>query len=619
MQYVKYNPTDEFHKSIVGAVEENVRFGIRLQINQCVAPSGVTMVVFDDDNTMLKEYPMYKDASGDGYDNYLADLQLTKGLYWYYFRMDGVPYERYIGIDQNRQASLYFDNVQPWQLSVFKKVYQTPSWLNKGVMYQIMVDRFHKDGTTTATEDKIMRHWGDQPFYREQNGVVKNNDFFGGNLKGIIAKLPYLRSLNVKTLYLNPIFKAYSNHKYDTEDYEVIDPMFGTEEDFNNLIAEADKLGIKIILDGVFNHVGSSSRYFNKDKKYGEGGAYNDTSSPYRDWFNFADDNSYECGWNFQTLPRINAASKGAQRYFCGKDGIVRNWIKKGTYGWRLDVVDEIDDVMLDKIVAAAKRQNPQAAIIGEVWEDASNKVDYGKRRHYLDGSQLDSVMNYPLKNGIIDFVRDGNAESLYKVVFDLLNNYPLHVRNNLMNILGTHDTTRILTNLAGNRLDNASKDVMAKTKLTDGQYKLGVRLVKIAAVLQFTFFGFPCVYYGDEVALEGYKDPFCRGCYPWENPNKMLLDWYKRLGELRELDVFTDGDFRQLVASNGVYAFERTSTKTQTEVIVAVNRGRDSYNLYLGDTYEDIFTGRRYNNVCNLVHNGYVILKKVSARNSCE
>ena len=178
MQYVKYNPTDEFHKSIVGAVEENVRFGIRLQINQCVAPSGVTMVVFDDDNTMLKEYPMYKDASGDGYDNYLADLQLKNGLYWYYFRMDGVPYERYIGIDQNRQASLYFDNVQPWQLSVFKKVYQTPSWLNKGVMYQIMVDRFHKDGTTTATEDKIMRHWGDQPFYREQNGVVKNNDFF---------------------------------------------------------------------------------------------------------------------------------------------------------------------------------------------------------------------------------------------------------------------------------------------------------------------------------------------------------------------------------------------------------------------------------------------------------
>lgn len=611
MIYVKYNPTEEFHKSIVGAVPEGVRFGIRLQINQCIAPSKVTLVVYNEEG-FHEEYLMYKDVCGAGFDNYLADVQFNKGLYWYYFRMDGVTYEHYIGIDDSKNAGLYYQNVRPWQLSVYKKVYKTPSWLNRGVMYQIMVDRFCHEGETVVTEDKILRKWGEQPFYREENGIVRNRDFFGGNLKGVISKLPYLSSLNVTTLYLNPIFKAYSNHKYDTEDYEEIDPMFGTKEDFSTLCKEAEKYGIKIVLDGVFNHVGSSSKYFNIDKKYGEGGAYNDKNSPYRDWFYFHDDNSYDCWWSFPTLPRINAQSKGAQKYFCGANGIVPRWLKAGASGWRLDVVDEIADCMLDKIVSSAKKQNPDCAIIGEVWEDASNKVDYGVRRHYLDGSQLDSVMNYPLREGIIDFVRDGNEASLASAVFNIVNNYPRYVRNNLMNILGTHDTARILTMLAGDRIGNSSKDVLARTKLSDEQFLLGCRLLKLAALLQYTLFGFPCVFYGDEAVMEGYRDPFCRGCYPWGHENKLMLDFYKRLGELRKNRVFADGDFRQLVAEKGVYAFERSLEETQTEVIVAVNRGGKEYNLYLGSVYEDVFTGRRYSDFCKLQHNGYVVLKRV-------
>ncbi|MCH5156789.1 MAG: glycoside hydrolase family 13 protein [Clostridiales bacterium] len=609
MDYVRYNPTDEFHKSIVGAVAENVQFGIRLQIHQKVAPTCVRLVIYGDSNGFYKEYTMYLDHSGDGYDNFVADVKLKKGLYWYYFVMDGVTFERYIGIDDNQRACMYYDSVRPWQLSVYKKQYDTPTWLNGGVMYQIMVDRFCATGDTVANEDKILRHWGEQPFFREEDGVVRNRDFFGGNIKGVTSKLPYLASLNVKTIYLNPIFKAYSNHKYDTEDYEIIDPMFGTLEDFTELIEQADKYGIKVILDGVFNHVGASSKYFNRDRKYGDGGAYNDVNSPYRDWFNIYPDGSYECWWNFQSLPRVNAFNADAQKYFTGKNGIVRQWLKAGASGWRLDVVDEIADEMLDKIVTAAKKEKPDAVIIGEVWEDASNKVDYGVRRHYLDGSQLDSVMNYPLMNAIIAFVRDGNESALSHVVFDLVNNYPGYIRNNLMNILGTHDTIRILTNLAGNRLDNASKEVMAHTKLTDQQYKEGCKLLKIAAVLQYTMFGFPCVYYGDEVAMEGYKDPFCRCCYPWGEENKLMLDFYRRLGELRKLSVFADGHFHQLVAEKGVYAFERVDTDTQTQVIVAVNRGSDGYNLYLGDVYEDALTGRKYNNTCHLQRNGYVIL----------
>ena len=603
MDYVRYNPTDEFHKTIVGAVSENVHFGIRLQIHHSVNPSRVTLNVYGDDGQFSQEYVMYLDVSGDGYDNYLADVKLKKGLYFYYFKMEGVSYEQFIGIGDDQRASLYYDNVRPWQLSVYKKQYETPTWLNKGVMYQIMVDRFCATGDTVPTEDKIMRQWGEQPFFREEDGKVRNRDFFGGNLKGVKSKLPYLASLNVKTLYLNPIFKAYSNHKYDTEDYELIDPMFGTLEDFTALVGEAEKLGIRIILDGVFNHVGSSSKYFRE--------AYGDENSQYRSWFNIYPDGSYECWWNFQTLPRVNAENPDAQKYFTGKNGIVRRWLKAGSAGWRLDVVDEIADCMLDKIVAAAKKEKPDAVIIGEVWEDASNKTDYGVRRHYLDGSQLDSVMNYPLMEGIIHFVRDGNEKALSHVVFDIINNYPLFVRNNLMNILGTHDTLRILTNLAGNRLDNAPKEAMARQKLTDEQYKAGCKLLKIAAVLQYTMFGFPCVYYGDEVAMEGYKDPFCRCCYPWGQENKLMLDFYRRLGELRKLPVFSDGDFHELYAENGVYAFERTHPEQQCKAIVAVNRGSVSYNLYLGDTYEDALTGRKYSESCKILPNGYLILVK--------
>ena len=262
--------------------------------------------------------------------------------------------------------------------------------------------------------------------------------------------------------------------------------------------------------------------------------------------------------------------------------------------------------------ISANCLEKSDCIIIGEVWEDASNKVDYGVRRHYLDGSQLDSVMNYPLKDGIVEFVKYGNERALSNVVFDILNNYPARVRNNLMNILGTHDTTRILTNLAGEVIDNSPKEVMARQKLTDVQYKRGIKLLKIAAVLQYTMFGFPCVFYGDEAGLEGYKDPFCRACYPWGNENKLLLDFYRRLGELRKLSVFSDGDFHELVAECGVYAFERNANDVHMSVTVAVNRGGCDYSLYLGGTYQDMLSGRKYSERCILEPNGYVILKKV-------
>lgn len=611
MILVKYNPVKEFYKSIVGAVPQDVKFGVRVQVNNCISPDKMFMCVYADDG-FKTEFAMYQDRCEEGFCNFVADVSLKKGLYWYYFRMEGVQNEQYIGKTEQGNAGLFYDNVKSWQLSVYDKKYQTPRWLNNGVCYQIMVDRFNSVGKVVPTEDKIMRRWGEQPYYQEEDGRVTNRDFFGGTLKGVEKKLPYLRSLNVKTIYLNPIFTAYSNHKYDTEDYENIDSMFGTNEDFVSLCHAADKLGISIILDGVFNHVGSSSKYFNKEGKYGKGGAYNDKKSPYRSWFNFDENNNYECWWNFETLPRINAENKQAQQYFCGENGIVPMWLKRGAAGWRLDVVDEIADCMLDKIVQSAKKQDPQCAIIGEVWEDASNKTDYGVRRRYFEGAQLDSVMNYPLQKAIIAFVRDGNVWQLHETAFNILNNYPLHVRNNLMNILGTHDTLRILTELAGDRVGNSSKHVMSKTKLSDSQYNRGIELLKLAVVLQYTFFGFPCVYYGDEAGMEGYRDPFCRGCYPWGKENKLLRDFYTEMGQLRNMNVFCNGDFDEMVARDGFYAFQRSSNDSGEKVVVAVNRGSCENTVLLDGMYRDLLTGRLYSNSATVVPDSFVILEKV-------
>lgn len=612
MRYVRFDPTNSLYKSVVGSVAEGEKFTLRLQLHKKVNPSCVYVVLYPEGDSQELKLKMHQDEAfcyGD-WQQYVAEVEVGKGSYYYYFYMDGVDYERYVGMGEDKKPSMFYDNVRPYRLFCHKRKYPVVEWLNKGVMYQIFPDRFCSVGKVTATEDKIMRDWGKQPIYKEGDGVVRNRDFFGGNLLGIASKLDYLKSLGVTSLYLNPIFKAYSNHKYDTEDYEVVDPMFGTNQIFADLCLQAEQKGIKIVLDGVFNHVGSSSKYFNAEGKYGSGGAFNDKNSPYRSWFTFYENGTYDCWWNFKTMPRINAASTGAQNYFCGEHGIVRNWLSKGASGWRLDVVDEIADCMLDKIVEAAKAENSQAAIIGEVWEDASNKIDYGVRRHYLDGTQLDSVMNYPLRRGIIGLVAGGNERLLDETVFDILNNYPAYVRNNLMNVLGTHDTERILTLLVGDKI-GGDKAEGATVKLTDEQYFRGMELLKIAAVLQYTFFGFPCLYYGDEVGSEGYKDPFCRGCYPWGRENKLLLDFYRRLGELRQMAVFSDGDFVRLVADRGVYAFSRSHVPTDTKVVVAVNCGKTNYVLPLDGIYVDLLTGRQSVNTCTLPPDSFCILKR--------
>ncbi|MBQ6582482.1 MAG: hypothetical protein IJH77_01505, partial [Mogibacterium sp.] len=366
-----------------------------------------------------------------------------RGLYWYYFEAETPDGVYRIGKSEIDDSATLQMEPSAWQQTVVRREYEEPDWICGGVYYHIFVDRFCHAGEYVYQEHKITRtDWGGMPNYLPENGKIYNRDFFGGNLAGIREKLPYLADLGVTCLYLSPIFEAYSNHKYDTGDYSKIDPMFGTEEDFTALCREAGERGIRIVLDGVFTHTGSDSVYFNKYRHYGNGGAFHDPDSPYRSWYSFREDGSYETWWGIRTLPRINKEDPSFREFICGEDGIVRRWLRKGASGWRLDVVDEFPCSFLEELVRAAKTEKPDALIIGEVWEDASNKIAYDERKNYFEGDKLDTVMDYPVKNALIDYVRYGSALSRAVQVERILEHYPPEdVRHALQRLFEVLDT----------------------------------------------------------------------------------------------------------------------------------------------------------------------------------
>lgn len=469
----------------------------------------------------------------------------------------------------------------PWQLTVYEKSFQTPDWLAGGIFYQIFPDRFYCSGTPKSGVPEtrtLHKNWYDTPDWApDENGTVLNNDFFGGDLKGIEEKLPYLKELGVTCIYCNPVFRAFSNHRYDTGDYSQIDPLLGTGEDFTSLCAAAKKLGIHILIDGVFSHTGCDSVYFNRYSHYDSQGAYNTRESPYFSWYNFKNwPDEYESWWGFKTLPNVDETNPAYNEYINGKQGIVPSWISKGASGWRLDVADELPDIFLDQLYAAAKAQNPDALVLGEVWEDATTKTAYGQRRRYLLGGQMDAVMNYPFRDAVLQLLNGGDPAGFFEIIEGILENYPPQCVRLLMNHIGTHDTERALTLLGGAPAGSRGRQWQSAQKLTPEQYDTGIRKLKLAALIQYTLPGIPCIYYGDEAGVQGYKDPFNRKTYPWGKENQDLLAWYRQLGQFRrQQPVLAAGSFRKLLCAGDLIGYERFehSEAAQTSLLVFLNR----------------------------------------------
>ncbi len=490
---------------------------------------------------------------------------LEKGLYFYYFECDGRFFGRSDGLDAVRQDD-YFPNC--YQLSVYSKSYVVPDWLKGGVIYQIFPDRFNR-ADNIEISGRILRNWGEQPEFRPaSDGKIKNNDFFGGNFKGIEEKLSYLKGLGVTAIYLNPIALSYSNHRYDTADYLTIDPLLGGEKQLKSLINSAHKRNIKLIFDGVYNHTGDDSIYFNKYGNFDSVGAYQSKKSKYYNWYTFEKyPDKYTSWWGINVLPTINKNSKDFENFILNK--VLPYYFGLGFDGIRLDVVDELPTPFVKKIRKTIKKLNNNAIIIGEVWEDATNKIAYGNRREYFLGDELDSVMNYPLKNAVINAVLTGETSIFVNTAKEQINNYPKSALSVLMNILGTHDTARILTVLSGVLIPN-DREMASKLSLTNTQERLAIKRLKSALTLLFTIYGVPTVYYGDEDAMQGAKDPFNRACMNFAKTDGEIYKTIKILSKIRkENSVFIDGETVFLDAPKGVIRFLRVKGVSELEVIV--------------------------------------------------
>ena len=560
---ILYNSQDTAYKKPFGVVTPEEVCTMTVAVPQSCQTTHVTLVLQHEYGALFREVEFTLDRVEAPYEYYTAKFCFQEpGLFYYYFRIS-TRNEQFRLFKQGNDTNMEAGDL--WQLSCVTDRYPVPEAFQGRVFYQIFPDRFHQEGKCDCT-GKLQPYWvhenlQDVPVFRpNEEGEVLNNDFYGGNLKGIQAKLPYLHDLGVEALYLNPIFMAFSTHRYDTADYSRIDPMLGTDEDFVELCEAAHELDIKIILDGVFSHTGSNSKYFDDKHLFGNG-AVSNPDSPYRNWFMFQHyPTEYTSWWNFKTLPTVNKLEKSFMDYIFGNDdSVVAKWLRLGADGLRLDVADELPDEFLMALRRRLRELNPKAFLVGEVWEDASCKTAYGVRRRYFTEGQLDSVMNYPWRTALLNFGRgDDDGSALGEVVMRIAENYPAAVLNANLNLISSHDVARAITALVDPT--DGDREDLARRVMTEEQLNTGKLRFKLASFLQFTLPGCPCIYYGDEAGMTGYRDPFNRGYYPWGREDKALQAYMKELAHLRKRsEVLRRGDVRVLEAEKGRFAFRRT------------------------------------------------------------
>lgn len=486
-------------------------------------------------------------ADGDLYECRLS-TPCAAGLLWYYFvAEDADGGTRYLGNAPDGLGGVgAMCDHEPgsYQVTVYDPAYETPDWLRNGIMLQIMVDRYfcwgEKDVRRLPPASYYHIHWDDTPalcINDDQYGDSVNNDYFGGNLRGVMEKLDYIQSLGVTVIYFNPIFKARSNHKYNTGDYRAVDPSFGAEADLVALCAAARQRGIRVILDGVFSHTGSDSVYFNRDGSYGPGGAYNDPESPYAAWYRFhhwPDD--YDSWWGFKSLPNVDENHPSYREFIIdGEDSVAVHWLRAGASGWRLDVADELPMDFIRSFRARIRREMPDAALIGEVWEDPTKKLAYDELRCYCLGDTLDCTMNYPLRALILDFLRCRmGAIEFVRRLESMRENMPLPFFYAQMNLLGSHDTPRAINMLADIGEMSPDRPYRRPMTLSHDDYQRGRRRLLAGWALINALPGIPCLYYGDEAGMTGMADPYCRGAYPWGREDTDLRERFRAIMTLR-------------------------------------------------------------------------------------
>ncbi|MBR0507803.1 MAG: glycoside hydrolase family 13 protein [Clostridia bacterium] len=474
----------------------------------------------------------------------------------YGFRING----RYFGADSGEAR--FADTPQTYGLTVYDGAFETPEWFRHAVVYQIFPDRFFcsdrarflraaSDYRATGRPIFVHDDWNETPYYTPHGGAkdYAPDDYFGGDLSGIREKLPYIASLGVTCIYLNPIFEAHSNHRYNTADYHTIDPLLGTNDDFKALCDAAKAYGVRIVLDGVFSHTGDDSIYFDRYHRYNTHGACESKDSPYYPWYRFYDwPETYECWWNFKTLPDVEETEPSYADFIQGGNGVLRKWLSLGASGWRLDVADELPDSFIRGVRRSIKDFDPDAVLIGEVWDNCATKFGPEGRRGYVNGDELDAPMNYQFREPAIEFL-NGRKDAYWfaETQNRLLEDYPKPFMDACLNLLGSHDTERVKTALTG------APDARTLTRAQQLAHRPDAAALARAAervalgyALMAVLPGVPCIYYGDEAGMTGMSDPLNRGAFPWGREDGALTGRVKALMRLhRESDAIKNGSTR--------------------------------------------------------------------------
>ena len=574
-----FNSYDPYFKQPFGAVRAGQSVHLTLRIPEELGYVDPHLVLQKEGKYDVPvHYRMKFDGQTPKQNHFSVDVTLNDvGLYFYYFDLY-TDFRRIVRGPDNCGVVSWQEG-EKWQITVYEADFRTPETFKGKVFYQIFPDRFCEGVENKPMPFPDRLYQADkhaEPFWQpNETGGHLNEDYFGGDLKGIQLKLPYLHEMGVDYLYLNPIFEAHANHRYNTANYLKADPLLGTNEEFAALCAAAAKEGIRIILDGVFSHTGSDSVYFNREGRYGPGGAYRDRNSPYRSWYDFDSGypSGYRCWWGFETLPEVQEDSPSYIDFVCGKGGVIDTWLGLGASGFRLDVADELPDAFIERIRQAVKAHGEDKLLIGEVWEDATTKEAFGRRRTYLRGKGLDAVMNYPFRNAALSYVTSGDVHAVAEQILSICENYPAPALNCAMNFLSTHDTERAITAIAGEPANGRDRYWQSGRCIPAEKMDDAMRKLLLGYAMIFTLPGVPCIYYGDEIAMQGYRDPFNRAFFDWNSTEQRLRGPLKTLAHLRKgCDAFDGGRLEIVRADTDVLHYRRIG-KTQTAEII-LNRG---------------------------------------------
>ena len=574
---MRYNSWDRNFKAPFGALKISQNATIKVKVNKNFNVYSIKLIIEKEDENLnpvlVRELELQQSGENEKVREYSVEISPLEqpATYYYFLSVEVNLYGEQKTLFYGKQANngmiceYNYDDLNKYQLTVYED-YKVPSWFKEGVLYHVFVDRFNNGNRSGKVDNPkknsfLYGNWEDDPMYiKDQNGEILRWDFHGGNIKGIINKLGYLKKLGVTVIYLSPIFEAASNHKYDTGNYKNIDPMFGDEKIFKELIDKAAEKGMAVVLDGVFSHIGADSIYFNKFNNYDSVGAYQSEDSPYRTWFNFKEGpEEYQSWWGIKALPNTNELEPSFMDYIIyDKDSVINKWMNMGVKGWRLDVADELPTKFIQELKKEVKKNNEESIVIGEVWEDASNKISYGERRTYLLGDQLDSVLGYPFRDNLVDFLNgEKTSWQLNDFFMTIKENYPSEAFKSNLNLLSSHDIVRIKTAL------KSDKD-----------------LLKLAILTQMSFEGVPYIYYGDEAGLEGGKDPENRKTYPWKNEDMEIMDFYRHCSQFRNRNkVFALGDTYFIYTENDdVFGYIRYN-EDDSELIL-INRSESKQNV---------------------------------------